>query len=251
MKLLLIIPAYNEEANILNTVAQIRRFQSTAMEQVTVDYIVINDGSTDRTEQVCRENGINCLSLIRNLGIGGAVQTGYMYAYQKGYDIAVQFDGDGQHDIRSLPDLIRPILSGQADFVVGSRFLEGNNTFQSTFMRRLGIRNLSFLIRLVCRVRVMDVTSPPETVTISEDAIMNTSIIGCSYLFMGSSISIVVVHCESYVSSCAAAVECGIENSVNEVAGLDLDGICRGIGIRYKEGADEIALIVKGSYICL
>ena len=159
MKLLLIIPAYNEEANILNTVAQIRRFQSTAMEQVTVDYIVINDGSTDRTEQVCRENGINCLSLIRNLGIGGAVQTGYMYAYQKGYDIAVQFDGDGQHDIRSLPDLIRPILSGQADFVVGSRFLEGNNTFQSTFMRRLGIRNLSFLIRLVCRVRVMDVTS--------------------------------------------------------------------------------------------
>ena len=159
MKLLLIIPAYNEEANILNTVTQIRRFQSTAMEQVTVDYIVINDGSTDRTEQVCRENGINCLSLIRNLGIGGAVQTGYMYAYQKGYDIAVQFDGDGQHDIRSLPDLIRPILSGQADFVVGSRFLEGNNTFQSTFMRRLGIRNLSFLIRLVCRVRVMDVTS--------------------------------------------------------------------------------------------
>ena len=93
--------------------------------------------------------------------------------------------------------------------------------------------------------------SPPETVTISEDAIMEISRIGCSYLFMVSSISIVVVHSELNVSRCAATVERAVKNAVNEVAGLDLDGVCRGIGIRHKEGTDEVALIVKGSYIGL
>jgi len=159
MKLLLILPAYNEEENIVPTVRRIQAFQEQISADVEIDYIVINDGSTDSTRRVCMEHGIKCLTLIQNLGIGGAVQTGYLYAAQNGYDIAVQFDGDGQHDINSLPDLIAPILSGDADFVVGSRFIKNGTEFQSTFMRRFGIKNLSMLIRLFCGIKVMDVTS--------------------------------------------------------------------------------------------
>ncbi len=160
MKLLLILPAYNEEGNILKTVNSITAFRaSKGVAGVEVDYLVINDGSTDGTEAICRKNGLNCLSLVQNLGIGGAVQTGYLYAYKNNYDIAVQFDGDGQHDIESLPDLLAPILEGTADFSVGSRFLEKSDTFQSTFMRRMGIKWLSFVIRLVSGLKLRDVTS--------------------------------------------------------------------------------------------
>lgn len=159
MKLLLILPAYNEEKNIVNTVSKILDFKKSFSSEVEIDYIVINDGSTDTTEKICKDSGIHCLSLVQNLGIGGAVQTGYMYATRNGYDLAVQFDGDGQHDIASLPDLIRPILEGKADFVIGSRFLENTTDFKSTFMRRVGIKNLSFLIRLFCKIKIYDVTS--------------------------------------------------------------------------------------------
>ena len=125
-----------------------------------VDYLVIDDGSTDGTAALCRENGIPCLSLVQNLGIGGAVQTGYLYASLRGYDVAVQFDGDGQHDIRSLGALVAPIAEGRADFTVGSRFVEeGSSGFQSTRLRRAGIRYLSAIIRLLTGERVRDVTS--------------------------------------------------------------------------------------------
>ena len=159
MKVLLDLPAYNERENIVNTVRQITEFRQTAALPLEIDYVVINDGSTDDTERICRQNHIKCLSLVQNLGIGGAVQTGYIYAMRNGYDIAVQFDGDGQHDITSLPRLVAPILDGSADFTVGSRFLEKGSTFQSTFMRRVGIKWLSVLIRLVSGVRLSDVTS--------------------------------------------------------------------------------------------
>ena len=159
MKLLLILPAYNEKDNIVNTVNRILEFKETNQTHVEVDYIVINDGSTDNTEEICKNNNIKCLSLVQNLGIGGAVQTGYIYAYLNNYDIAVQFDGDGQHDIFSLPDLIKPILEDEADFTVGSRFINKGTTFQSTFMRRVGIKNLSFLIRLFSGLKISDVTS--------------------------------------------------------------------------------------------
>ncbi len=159
MKLLLILPAYNEEDNIVKTVSAIRDFQSAGHTNVTVDYLVINDGSTDSTEKICRHNDINCLSLVQNLGIGGAVQTGYLYAMKNGYDIAVQFDGDGQHDVCSLPSLIAPIIDGEADFTVGSRFIEKSNTFKSTAIRRFGIKYLSLLIRAVSGLKVLDVTS--------------------------------------------------------------------------------------------
>ncbi len=158
MKILLILPAYNEEKSILRTVEQIRN--AAFPDWMKVDYLVINDGSGDRTGEVCREAGIPCVTLVQNLGIGGAVQTGYLYAARKGYDTAVQFDGDGQHDIRSLEALVTPIAQGQCDFTVGSRFVEGAESgFQSTALRRFGIRYLSGLIYFATGQRIRDVTS--------------------------------------------------------------------------------------------
>jgi len=100
MRVLLIIPAYNEEKNIQKVIERVRAYRERC--DYTLDYVVINDGSTDQTRQVCRENGIHHIDLLQNLGIGGAVQTGYIYARREGYDFAVQFDGDGQHDLESL-----------------------------------------------------------------------------------------------------------------------------------------------------
>lgn len=153
MKILLIIPAYNEEENILSVCNQIRKLKPK------VDYIVINDGSTDKTLEICEKNKIPCISLLNNLGIGGAVQTGYIYAKKHNYDIAVQFDGDGQHDLKYLNKLIEPIKEGQADLCVGSRFLEKESDFQSTFMRRVGIKIIKNLIRIFTRKKVTDPTS--------------------------------------------------------------------------------------------
>lgn len=158
MKVLLIIPAYNEEESILKTVTSIETFRQTVDYQL--DYIVVNDGSTDRTKEILTEHQINAVHLVMNLGIGGAVQTGYKYAQRHDYDIAVQFDGDGQHDINSLNNLVTPIQNGEADFTIGSRFLQKNQSeFQTTFMRRLGINLISFLIRLVSRKKILDTTS--------------------------------------------------------------------------------------------
>ncbi len=157
MRVLLVLPAYNEAAAIKGTVQTI--LDTSFSKGLDVDYIVINDGSTDETERLCRESGIKCLSLVKNLGIGGAVQTGYLYAALNGYDIAVQFDGDGQHDIHSLEALIAPILEDRCDFVVGSRFLENSSAFRSTWLRRAGIHYLSFVLRLVTSQRIADVTS--------------------------------------------------------------------------------------------
>lgn len=157
MKVLMIVPAYNEQENIVETINQIRSFKYEG--DFLFDYIVINDGSTDNTQQICNENNIKCLQLIQNLGIGGAVQTGYIYAYLNNYDIAVQFDGDGQHDINSLMNIITPIMRNECDFVVGSRFVNGNSSFQSTRMRRLGIKWLSKVIKIFGGISIKDPTS--------------------------------------------------------------------------------------------
>lgn len=119
-RILLIIPAYNESEGIIKVVEVVKQYISKI--ELEIDYVVINDGSTDNEEEVLRKYNITHIELIQNLGIGGAVQTGYMYALENSYDIAVQFDGDGQHDIHSLPNLIEPILNDEADFTVGSRF---------------------------------------------------------------------------------------------------------------------------------
>lgn len=153
----MIIPAFNESANIEKTVNTVINYGEKC--DFLLDYVVINDGSTDNTLSICREKGINCINLVQNLGIGGAVQTGYIYADIKGYDIAVQFDGDGQHDIESLKHIVTPVAEGKADFVVGSRFVEGTSSFKSTLLRRIGIKWLSFVIKVCTGERVYDVTS--------------------------------------------------------------------------------------------
>ena len=153
MRTLVIVPAYNEEQNIVKTILDIQTHQPA-----NTEYLVINDCSTDQTATVLKQAGANYLNLPINLGIGGGVQTGYRYAMEHGYDIAIQFDGDGQHDARYLKDLIAPLESGQADVVIGSRFIKKEG-FQSTGLRRLGINFLSSLIHILCGVKVRDVTS--------------------------------------------------------------------------------------------
>lgn len=154
MKILLIIPAYNEEENILNTCNKIKEFSED------LDFIVINDGSKDNTLKILQKNNLNHINLINNLGIGGAVQTGYKYAYEKGYDIAIQFDGDGQHDVNYVPNICTPIIEGQADMVIGTRYLDKSTSeFQSTFMRRFGSKIICSLIKLTTKTKVTDPTS--------------------------------------------------------------------------------------------
>lgn len=155
MKVLVVIPAYNEEKNILKTVNNI---MSTKIKGVTLDYVVINDCSRDNTKQVLIDNKINFIDLPFNLGIGGAVQTGYKYAYYNNYDIAIQFDGDGQHDAAYLKDLIDEIKKGN-DIVIGSRFVSELSTFKSTKLRRIGINFLSWLIEFVTGKKIYDPTS--------------------------------------------------------------------------------------------
>ena len=132
MKRLIIIPAYNEGENIKKTIDNI--IESAP----NFDYIVINDCSTDNTAQICKENHFNYIDLPINLGIGGAVQTGYRYAYEKGYDMAVQVDGDGQHDAKFLDIMAETMEKEKADMIIGSRFIDKQG-FQSSRTRRMGI----------------------------------------------------------------------------------------------------------------
>lgn len=157
-KVILIIPAYNEEENILRTYNSI--LNSNEKNGTSFDVIVINDGSKDNTGIICRDNNIPTINLIHNLGIGGAVQTGYKYALNNGYDIAIQFDGDGQHDIESVRKIIKPLEEGNADMVIGSRFVsDSSSEFKSTKARRMGINLISFLIKKVTKIKIYDTTS--------------------------------------------------------------------------------------------
>lgn len=148
---LVVVPAYNEEGSIRSVAESLRR--------ENLDFVVINDGSTDDTAVILDKYSIPHIDLVENLGIGGAVQTGYIYAFTRGYDAAVQFDGDGQHDARFVRELLIPIEDGEADIVVGSRFSGTLSQFRSSAARRLGIRVLSSILYLVSRDSVKDVTS--------------------------------------------------------------------------------------------
>ncbi len=152
MKVLVIIPAYNEALNIVNTV---NTLTSTCPD---VDYVVVNDCSQDNTAAICKEHGFNFLSLPINLGIGGGMQCGYRYAFANGYDIAIQFDGDGQHNAEYIKDLIAPIEAGEADLVIGSRFINKEG-FQTSSMRRLGINVLGLTLKICGGVKITDATS--------------------------------------------------------------------------------------------
>ena len=157
-RVLLIIPAYNEEKNILTVYKNICEYNKNA--KTKLDVVFINDGSVDNTEKILCENNINHIKLIQNLGIGGAVQTGYKYALYNDYDIAIQFDGDGQHNVQYVEALIKPILEENVDMTIGSRFIDSSSSeFKSSFLRRLGIKLISSCIHLKTRVRIYDTTS--------------------------------------------------------------------------------------------
>lgn len=149
-RILVIIPAFNEQECILDTVKNIQRSN--------FDYVVVNDGSQDCTLDICLSNGLNVLDLPQNLGIGGAVQAGHKFAYENDYDIDIQFDADGQHDATYLPALISAIEAG-ADLAIGSRFLEKTGGFQSTKLRKFGISWLSLWLKLFTGTRCADPTS--------------------------------------------------------------------------------------------
>ena len=152
MKKLVIIPAYNEEGNLEKTINDITE------NAPGFDYVIINDWSTDNTLEMCRHHGFHYLNLPVNLGIGGAVQTGYRYAFYHGYDLAVQFDGDGQHSAAHLEDMAKVLEKSGADMVIGSRFIEKEG-FQSSGLRRVGIRYFTMLIRLLTGKTITDPTS--------------------------------------------------------------------------------------------
>ncbi len=149
---LVIIPAYNEESSII---AQCEEIKSSAPDY---DIVVINDRSDDLTLLKCRDKGIKVLDLPVNLGIGGAVQTGYRYARERGYETAVQVDGDGQHDPSFLNMMYETMVKEKADMVIGSRFIEGEG-YQSTNLRRFGIKHFSILIKVLTGQAVTDPTS--------------------------------------------------------------------------------------------
>lgn len=151
MKVLIIIPAYNEAGNLAGLIGKLKSVCPG------YDVVVINDSSSDNTLGVCRELGVNVIDLPVNLGIGGAVQSGYRYAQYKGYDAAVQVDGDGQHNPEYIGMLLDELKKG-ADICIGSRFIS-NEGYQSTAVRRFAIRYLSCLIRIFTGKRITDPTS--------------------------------------------------------------------------------------------
>lgn len=152
-KVLIIIPAFNEQESIGKTYIGLSNYHN-------YDVVVINDGSTDNTEMILEANSIPHITLINNLGIGGAVQTGYQYALDHNYDYAIQFDGDGQHNAEYIKDLLAPLQNNECDMVIGSRFLsKEQDGFKSTSARRIGIAIVSGWMRLLTGKKITDPTS--------------------------------------------------------------------------------------------
>jgi len=147
-----IIPAYNEEGAIGNLLGELKQYVPG------LDVIVINDGSTDRTASLAKKMGVKILDLPCNLGVGGAVQAGFRYAYDQGYSYVIRIDGDGQHPPAEIPKLINTMNEGDADLVIGSRFA-GERSYVSTLFRLMGIKMLALFLSLICRSRVTDPTS--------------------------------------------------------------------------------------------
>jgi glycosyltransferase involved in cell wall biosynthesis len=147
-----IVPAFNEAGNIGRVVDELHAFDPG------FDIVVVSDGSTDATARVARDHGAHVVQLPFNLGIGGAVQTGFKFAWENGYELAVRCDGDGQHDPAELPKVLAPVLDGRADIVVGSRF-GGGDGYRSSPVRRVGIRLLARIVSTIAHQRVTDTTS--------------------------------------------------------------------------------------------
>jgi glycosyltransferase involved in cell wall biosynthesis len=153
LRRLAIVPALNEEHALPGVIDELRAFDPG------LDIVVVDDGSVDRTAAVAAAKGALVLRLPFNLGIGGAVQTGFRFAFEHGYDLAVRVDGDGQHDPQQLGLVIEPVLRGEADIAVGSRFVTMGAGYRSTRTRRVGIRLLAWVVSRIVGQRVTDTTS--------------------------------------------------------------------------------------------
>jgi len=153
MRVLVIIPAHNEEQNLPTLLKEIKT--------EGYDAVVVDDASTDGSADVARAASIPVLSLSVNLGIGGGVQTGFLYAVRRGYDVAIQVDGDGQHSVEWVPTILKPILAGEADCVVGSRYVpqRPDEEYRTPFVRRMGIYFSSGILALFTGLRIHDTTS--------------------------------------------------------------------------------------------
>jgi glycosyltransferase involved in cell wall biosynthesis len=147
-----IVPAYNEERNVGRVLDELRALDPG------LDVVVVSDGSADRTAEVAASRGAHVITLPFNLGIGGAVQTGFRHAWEEGYELAVRLDGDGQHDPQELRALVAPVVAGEADLAVGSRFVSGGG-YRSSAARRIGIRILARVVSVIARQRLTDTTS--------------------------------------------------------------------------------------------
>jgi glycosyltransferase involved in cell wall biosynthesis len=153
MRTLVIVPAYNEEASLPATLAEVKEVAPF------VDVIVVDDGSRDGTARAARESGVPVLILPINLGVGAALQTGFRFALAYGYDTAVQLDADGQHDPADLRALLAPIQEGDTELVIGSRFIEGSGRYKAPLFRRLGMTLFSGLASLAVGRKLTDTTS--------------------------------------------------------------------------------------------
>ena len=150
MKVLIIIPAYNEEGNILNVVGELEK------KYPQYDYVVVNDGSTDKTLELCKKHNFNYVDLPINLGLSGAFQTGMKYAKEYGYDYALQFDGDGQHNPKYIADMVETMEKEEIDIAIGSRFVTEKKPLT---MRMLGSRLIQFCIKITSGINIADPTS--------------------------------------------------------------------------------------------
>jgi len=151
--LVAVVPAWNEAGAIGAVVDEI-----TAVD-ASIEVVVVDDASTDETAEIAQAHGATVLRLPFNVGIGGAVQTGFRYALEHGYERAVRLDGDGQHDASELPKILGPIEAGEADLVIGSRFVDPGGSYRPPFARRMGIRVFARLVSLLGGQRVTDTTS--------------------------------------------------------------------------------------------
>jgi glycosyltransferase involved in cell wall biosynthesis len=152
-RVLVIVPAHDEEESLPRTVQEVR------LKANPVDLLVVDDGSTDRTAEVARALGVPVVSLPVNLGVGGALQTGFRYALARGYQVGVQLDADGQHDPAYLEPLLAPVLAGQADVSIGSRYVTGNSSYRAPAARRLGMIFFSWVVRVAVGRSIADTTS--------------------------------------------------------------------------------------------
>ncbi len=152
MKTLIIIPAYNEEKCIKKVVDNVMEVNNN------VDVLVVNDGSKDDTLIEAKKTKAKVLNLPFNLGIGGAVQAGYLYAYKNNYDVAIQLDGDGQHNPKYIEEMVSIIKENKAEMVIGSRFIEETG-YNQTFARMFGIRIIRVIMKIFTGKKIFDPTS--------------------------------------------------------------------------------------------